>query len=252
MRYSYQYNYTDNNVAQRSMYDEEGRQRKADKIIAVLEDYFTDLSGLSVLDMSCSTGMLTKAFSPVFKWVHGIDIDNSAVEFAKRNHTTENLDFYVMDALDTSFSDNQFDVIICNQMYEHVPDSEKLLDEIYRLLVPGGVCYFGATSRLKIIETHYGRIPFLSYLPKPLSHIYLRLLGKGNYYYETLYTYWGLKKLVSDFDIIDYTVKVIAEPEKFYVSNIINSGTLKQSIALVLSRYGYVILPGYIWLLKKK
>ena len=90
-----------------------------------------------------------------------------------------NVDFKVMHALHTGFADNIFDVVVCNQMYEHVPDAEQLLQEIRRILVPGGVCYFGATNRLKVIETHYGRLPFLSFLPKPLANLYLRILGLG-------------------------------------------------------------------------
>ncbi len=58
-----------------------------------------------------------------------------------------------MDALDTVFEDNKFHVVICNQMYEHVPDPERLMNEIFRILTPGGICYFGAINRLKIIET---------------------------------------------------------------------------------------------------
>lgn len=247
----YQYNYTENAVAKVNMYDEAGRQQKADKIITVLEDYFGNLNELSLLDMSCSTGMMTKAFCPVFGKVYGIDIDQSAVEFAKTHHSAKNIEFHMMDALSTSFPDNHFNVIICNQMYEHVPNPQQLMREIHRLLAPSGVCYFGATSRLKVIETHYGNLPFLSYLPKSLAHLYLRVLGKGDYYYETLYSYWGLKRLVADFDLIDYTVKVIAEPEKFHLTDMVRSHTLKQRLALVMLKVAYVFLPGYIWLLKK-
>lgn len=42
----YQYNYTENAVAKVNMYDEAGRQQKADKIIAVLRDYFGNLDEL--------------------------------------------------------------------------------------------------------------------------------------------------------------------------------------------------------------
>ncbi|MDY6993385.1 MAG: class I SAM-dependent methyltransferase [Pseudomonadota bacterium] len=247
----YQYDYTENTVAQRTMYDPAGRQQKANKIIAVLQDYWGQLDQLSLLDLSCSTGMLTQAFSPVFKKVYGIDIDQKAVEFAQNNYHDDNIEFQLMDALYTRFPDNTFNVIICNQMYEHVPDPPKLMAEIYRLLLPGGVCYFSATSRFKVIETHYGRIPFLSYLPKPLAHRYLRVLGKGDYYYETLYTYWGLKQLVVDFELIDYTLKVIAEPQRFHLTDMLSSHSVKQQLALVLLKTAYAFGPGYIWLLKK-
>lgn len=248
----YQYNYTDNTVAEVNMYNKSGRQQKADKIIAILDDYLGKLDDLSMLDLSCSTGMMTEAFSAVVGNVCGIDIDQNAVDFAKRHYSRKNVEFFIMDALYTDFPDNYFDVIICNQMYEHVPNPQQLMGEIHRLLVPGGVCYFGATSRLKVIETHYGKLPFLSYLPKSLAHLYLRVLGKGNYYYETLYTYWNLRRLVANFDLIDYTVKVVTEPEKFHSTDMFCSNTLKQHLALIMSKVAYKFLPGYIWLLRKK
>jgi 2-polyprenyl-3-methyl-5-hydroxy-6-metoxy-1,4-benzoquinol methylase len=247
----YQSNYTENPVAKRNMYDREAREGKARKIVRVLEDHWRDVSSLSLLDVSCSTGIISRFFSRHFAKVTGIDIDAGAVGFAKAHNEESNLEFHVMDALHTSFPDSSFDVVVCNQMYEHVPDAAQLLAEIRRVLVPGGVCYFGATNRLKVIETHYGRLPFLSYLPKPLANLYLRVLGRGDHYYENLYSYWTLKRLCGDFDAIDYTAAVVRNPERFAVSDLIRPGSLRQRLALGMLKYAYWLSPGYIWLLKK-
>ncbi|QOI97856.1 MAG: methyltransferase domain-containing protein [Flammeovirgaceae bacterium] len=42
------------------------------------------------------------------------------------------------DATDISFSDNTFDIVIANHVLEHIPDYEKALREIWRVLKPGG------------------------------------------------------------------------------------------------------------------
>jgi ubiquinone/menaquinone biosynthesis C-methylase UbiE len=247
----YQKNYTENPVAKENMYDEEGREAKAHKIVAVLEDHCDDIAALSLLDVSCSTGIMSRFLAGHFASVTGIDIDEGAIEFARTSNDLQNVDYHVMDALHTSFPDNTFDIVICNQMYEHVPDAAQLLNEIRRILVPGGMCYFGATNRLKVIETHYGRLPFLSYLPKPLANLYLRVLGRGDYYYENLYTYWTLKRLCSDFDVTDYTEKVVRQPEQFGVADMVAPGSAAQRLALTLLRFAYWLSPGYIWLLEK-
>lgn len=247
----YQKNFTANPVAESSMYDEEGRRAKAEKIVAIVKDYYGDIKPLSVLDVSCSTGIISRYLSSHFRIVTGIDIDEAAVAFAKENSIATNLKFHVMDALNTSFANNEFDIVVCNQMYEHVPDAKALLDEIRRVLVPGGVCYFGATNRLKVIETHYGRLPFLSYFSKPFANLYLRLLGRGRYYYENLYSYWALKRLCKDFDLIDYTIKVVMHPDRFGVTDMLEPGSLRQRLAVVLLKYAYWFSPGYIWILKK-
>lgn len=248
---AYQLNYTQNRVAKHNMFDEQGRKTKARKIVSVLESYRGDVSQLKAIEISCSAGFMTIVFSEYFRQVDAIDIDQEAIEFAKRQHQLQNITYNNIDALNTPFEDCSYDVVICNQMYEHVPSAEKLLDEIYRILKPGGVCYFGATNRLKPIETHYGKLPFLSYLPKPLSNLYLKLLGRGSKYYETLYTYWGLKKLVNRFELIDFTRKIIAHPEKFNATDIISPGSLKQKLTSIFLTLAYPLSPGYVWLLKK-
>lgn len=247
----YQYHYTTSSVAKVHMYDEMERTQKAEKIIAVLCDFLGETKDLSVLDVSCSTGIMGRALADHFDRVVGIDIDAEAVAHARSQCRNSNLEFHIMDALKIAFPDGSFDVVICNQMYEHVPDARQLMLEIYRVLAPGGVCYFGATNRLKIIETHYGRLPFLSYLPKPIAHLYLRGLKRGNYYYESLYGYWKLSRICSKFERIDYTLKILEDPDKFKATDSIRGGTIAQRIALVMLRYAYWAFPGYVWVLRK-
>lgn len=247
----YQDNYTENPVAKSNMYNEEGRLLKARKVVAILEDFLGQTDLLSILDVSCSTGIISHYFSKHFRKVTGIDIDEKAVSFAISNNSDSDIEFHVMDALNTTFPDNSFDVVVCNQMYEHVPDAGKLMEEIYRILVPGGVCYFGATNRLKVIETHYGRLPFLSYFPKPLANLYLKAIGRGTYYYENLHTCWTLKKLCKKFEIIDYTSKVVSQPEQFGITDMVAPGSLQQRLALRMLKHTYWLSPGYIWLLRK-
>ena len=92
----YQYNLSGKH---QSMFDGDMRINKASKTLAVLQDFLTDTKGLILLDIGCSSGIMTKEYSKSFKKVFGIDIDEQAVEFAKKiieknfgltesNHTT--------------------------------------------------------------------------------------------------------------------------------------------------------------------
>jgi ubiquinone/menaquinone biosynthesis C-methylase UbiE len=38
-----------------------------------------------------------------------------------------------------TFEDNQYDVILCNHVLEHIPDDTKAMQELYRVLKPGGM-----------------------------------------------------------------------------------------------------------------
>jgi SAM-dependent methyltransferase len=43
------------------------------------------------------------------------------------------------DICDLPFADNQYDVILCNHVLEHIPDDTKAMQELYRVLKPGGM-----------------------------------------------------------------------------------------------------------------
>jgi SAM-dependent methyltransferase len=42
------------------------------------------------------------------------------------------------DICDLPFEDNAYDFIICNHVLEHIPDDTKAMQELYRVLAPGG------------------------------------------------------------------------------------------------------------------
>lgn len=234
-----------------TMYDIAMRERKARTMVAVLADYFEPpLATLNALDVGSSTGIIDHYLSGFFGSVTGIDIDSAAVQHANRTYLKDNLKFQSADALNLPFPDSTFDVVICSQVYEHVPDAEKMMGEIRRVLKPGGVCYFAATNRFKLMEEHY-HLPLLSVIPKWLAHPYLRLAGKGKFYYEQHLSYWGLKALTRKFQLTDYTLKTIIEPVKYGTDYMIPPGGLKARIGATLLKYCYWASPGYLWLLRK-
>ena len=46
------------------------------------------------------------------------------------------------DICNLPFKDNAFDVILCNHVLEHIPDDTKAMEEMYRILRPGGFGVF--------------------------------------------------------------------------------------------------------------
>jgi len=220
-------------------------------MVLVLRNYLcSDLKTLNLLDIGCSTGIISDYLSHYFGSVVGIDIDRPAVKYASATFQKDNLSFSHSDSLHILQPNDHFDVAICAQVYEHVPDADLMMKEIYRVLKPGGVCYFAAGNRMQLIEPHYN-LPFLSMLPQNASNAYLRLTAKGKVYYENHLSYWGLKQLVGKFACVDYTRKIIEDPSRFHADYLLPSGSIKEWIAKCFARYAYQLLPGYIWLLKK-
>jgi len=69
--------------------------------------------------------------------------------FYKRFRNLSNLDYTTTDLnspladvkadiCDLPFKDNTYDFILCNHVLEHIPDDTKAMQEIYRILQPGG------------------------------------------------------------------------------------------------------------------
>lgn len=238
-------------VRPKAVFDIESRNRKAQTILSVLRDHLSvPFHRLCVLDIGCSTGIIADALAAHFKKVIGIDVDANAIGFARSTFRRPNLEFRIQDGLALNDQDGGFDVAVCAHVYEHVPDAQRLMAEIFRALAPGGVCYFAAGNRLAVREPHYG-LPFLSWLPKKAAHAYIRLLRRGRVYDETHRTVWGLKQLVREFSVYDYTRRLIETPHAFGLDYLLREGTRRHRLAVLAVRHFYWLCPTYIWLLEK-
>lgn len=231
--------------------DPKGRTQKFRKILSVIQDFRAGTQSLTCLDIGCSSGIITSLLGDHFRRTIGLDIDEEAIRYARASFSSSRVEFLLGDSMALPFREKSIDVIICNHIYEHVPESNRLMDEIYRVLKEDGFCYFAAGNRYVLIEGHY-HLPFLSWLPKPLAHLYLRLTGKGEFYYEEHLSLRGLKRLVRKFRIHDYTLCIIQDPEKFYANDLFNRKRFSSKWIRWLSPYFFPWIPTYIWVLKKK
>jgi ubiquinone/menaquinone biosynthesis C-methylase UbiE len=99
--------------------------------------------GMRLLDFGCGPGTisvgLAKAIEP--GEFHGIDMEESQIEIARASAKAgghDNATFHVGGASNLPFDDDFFDVAHCHTVMNHVPDTQKLLTEIKRVLKPGG------------------------------------------------------------------------------------------------------------------
>lgn len=230
--------------------DVKGRTQKFKKILSVLQDFHKDSEPLNCLDIGCSNGIITSSLGDHFPMTVGIDIDQEAVQYAKSHSSSPHVHFLIADSMALPFHDNSIDVIVCNHVYEHVPEAKQMIEEVYRIITPKGFCYFSAGNKYMIMEGHY-HLPFLSWIPKPFAHLYLKCSGKGNYYYEQ-HLSLRLKRLVRKFQIHDYTLSIIRDPQKFFATDIFNTQTFLYKNIRWIAPYLYHWIPTYIWILTKK
>ena len=101
--------------------------------------------GFKVLELGCGTGDM---------WIEHLDILDNVQELvltdfsegmlngAKENlKDVKNISYKVVDIMEIPFHDNSFDIVIANMMLHHVPNLEKALSEVKRVLKNEGVFY---------------------------------------------------------------------------------------------------------------
>lgn len=91
-----------------------------------------------ILDIGCGNGNISLALGALGYNVLGVDIDMVSIANATALNKFENVRFEVSDANTFSINDN-FDVIICSEVLEHLEQPWELVKSIYRILKPGGL-----------------------------------------------------------------------------------------------------------------
>lgn len=141
--------------------------------------------------------------------------------FYKLFRNQKNLDYTTTDLLspladvkadicNLPFPDNQYDIILCNHVLEHIPDDTKAMMELYRVLKPGGMAILQIPQDLTRKDT-FSDDSITD--PKERAKIF------GQYDHVRIYglDYFGKLRSIG-FKVIeeDYTQKISAEEVEKY------------------------------------
>ncbi len=91
---------------------------------------------MQVLDVCCGPGMLAAAAMTRGAQASGVDFSNAAITIATAN--VPDAKFHACDAQSLPFNDNTFDAVTCGFGIIHIPEPDKALSEMHRVLKPGG------------------------------------------------------------------------------------------------------------------
>lgn len=139
-----------------------------------------------VLDMACGAGSASLAWAERGARVVGIDFDRALLALgraraADADHVARRAaaggsapEWACGDATRLPFPDEHFDLVFCNSLLEHVPDWRTVLDEIGRVLGPGGVAVVYTTNRHCPLQQEVNHFPFYSWLPDRVKHPLMR------------------------------------------------------------------------------
>ena len=106
-------------------------------------------TGERVLDIGCGPGFLCESMAEIVGRqgaVVGIDISADLISRCNGRKASQWLSYAVSDATKINQEDASFDVTVCVQVAEYVPDVDRVLSEAFRVLKPGGRTVFVATD----------------------------------------------------------------------------------------------------------
>ena len=119
-------------------------------LIGVLLGKVKNQKDVKILDIGVGTGedlVVIKRFGDVY----AIDVDENALNLVSTKHVAEKK---YGDICNIPYSDNEFDVVVCFDVLEHIEKDQKAVDEIYRVLKPGGYFVFTVPAFNSLYSCH--------------------------------------------------------------------------------------------------
>lgn len=134
-----------------------------------------------ILDIGCGGGILSEAMAKAGAKVTGLDAGEQTIAAAIEHCLESNLEIsYVNEPLESYQPEQNFDVITCLEMLEHVPNPEIILQQAHRLLQDDGLLFLSTIN--KTLKAYLGVILGAEYLLKLLprqTHDYQKFIKPG-------------------------------------------------------------------------
>ena len=223
------------------------RWNKAMKIISILGDFGKNggkgKERLSLLDIGTGNGEIAHFMGEFYNVV--------SVDVTDQRDVHEGFTFMQLDEQELPFADNHFDVVVSNHVIEHVPDAEKHLSEIRRVLKNDGLVYLATPNRLWPWEAH-NKIYLLHYLPAMTFNKLLNRLGR---YHEDVYllTWWVLnRKMKKTFSVNIVSDRICKWPLQYHMQCRTFTAKMLAWIPLWVYRMLTFINPTLVVVLKKQ
>lgn len=135
-------------------------------------------AGAKVLDIGCGIGGHSFVIAERFDaYVHGVDLSRNMMAVAQahldaRPHLKNRVSFEILDATNApGIKENTYDLVYTRDALLHIQDKDKLFENIYKWLKPGGKVLFTDYSKQDSFEGRKYSQEFQEYLNKRKYHL---------------------------------------------------------------------------------
>lgn len=205
-----------------------------------------DFSKTRWLDIGCGSGDIAAALAPHVGHITGID-PSPWRRWPTLRARHPNLDFIHGD-FQEAVKIEAPDVIVCNQVYEHVEEPLKLIRLIHQILKPGGHVYFAGPNLLFPIEPHVFW-PFVHWLPRGLALQIMRAFRARYVMITYSATIWQLRRWFKGFEVTNALPFALRHPAEYS-----RKGPLWRALAALppdIIEKLTVFSPGFVFILRK-
>lgn len=175
--------------------------------IPKLKLYSESLKGKTVLEIGCGSGYGTSLIKQNFlvKEIYGIDLDERMIAIAKQENRDQTIHFEVGDAAQLPYPDDFFDGVFDFGIIHHIPNWKNCLDELKRVLKPGGQLI------LEDLSTETFATPFGKFLKLVLDHPYQNMFTRNEFitYLESIGLTVMHKKVFYPLSLIQYFIVIV-------------------------------------------
>ena len=96
---------------------------------------------MTVLELACGSGQLTFRLAGKVKRWEATDFSPNMIAEARKQFVPANLHLSVQDATNLPYEDERFDAVVIANALHIMPEPDKAMAEIYRVLKPGGLLF---------------------------------------------------------------------------------------------------------------
>lgn len=126
----------------------------------------------SALEIGPGSGIYLPILANLYQEVHASDIEEAYLNNARVLQTElPNLLLYVDDITNSKISEKRFDLILCTEVVEHIPNSQMAIAQMHRLLKPGGVLILSTPQLYSPLELS-AKIAFMPGIIQIVKMIY--------------------------------------------------------------------------------
>jgi 2-polyprenyl-6-hydroxyphenyl methylase/3-demethylubiquinone-9 3-methyltransferase len=105
-----------------------------------------------ILDISCGTGLLSNALASEGFHVTGVDLSPEKLRQAQIQDTTGSVRYIVANPSCLPFTPGTFDVVTAMDFWQREKNPEQIINEVSRVLKPGGLFFYHSFNRNFISE----------------------------------------------------------------------------------------------------